>query len=78
MASYPIGYFTYKYQLRKGSVVNTCPLCEVKIIEKGIKNTNDESIRHRLEENYILFKTRKIVCARHKMNANKVYGINVR
>lgn len=36
MADYPLGYFTYKGQLQKGSVVNTCPKCEVGILRKGI------------------------------------------
>ena len=32
MLDYPPGYFAYKYQVRKGSMANTCPSCELKVL----------------------------------------------
>lgn len=73
MASYPIGYFPYKYQLRKGSVVNTCPPCEAQITDETAARADNDLLRQLLEDS-LLLRTGKIVSVRHQRNAKKMHG----
>ena len=36
ISDYPAGYFAYRYQIRKGSTVNTCPSCEKSVYQNVI------------------------------------------
>ena len=37
MVDYPKGYFRYKKQVRKGSIMNVCPKCEAGILQRMLE-----------------------------------------
>ena len=43
VSDYPPGYFPYKYQIQKGSYVNTCPICEIKLLKRMIDKSDDDN-----------------------------------
>ena len=59
MGNYAPGYFSYKYQVRQRSAVNTCVECEVKIIRKSIQraiiNRDKFQIIEGQQEIYLLY-----------------------
>lgn len=43
VSDYPPGYFPYKYQVQKESGVNTCPICEIKLLKRAIDKSDDDN-----------------------------------
>lgn len=79
ITDYPAGYFHFKYQVKKGSLVNTCPACETKILQNIIKenlssdNQNTDCIIS-LQEDVFLLLTGHPASERHRKSARKIYG----
>lgn len=43
VSDYPPGYFPYKYQVQKGSYVDACPICEIKLLKRAIDKSDDDN-----------------------------------
>lgn len=43
VSDYPLGYYPYKYQVQKGSYVDTCPICEIKLLKRAIDKSEDDN-----------------------------------
>ena len=81
---YPPGYFAYKYHVRPGSSVGTCPPCEADILERPVHRMRDEDpltvsassqrAGLRILEDIELLRTGQIVTDRHRKNALNTHG----
>lgn len=81
---YPPGYFAYKYHVRTGSSVGTCPRCELVVLEYAVHTLRDQdpltiSVKSqraglRILEDIELLRTSQIVTARHRKNALNTHG----
>ena len=84
MRDYPPGYFAYKYELKSGSRVNTCPRCEVEVQERVVRTAREadpltisaRSQRDALEvvKNIELLRTGRIKTDRHRKQALHTHG----
>lgn len=43
VSDYPPGYYPYKYQVQKGSYVDACPICEIKLLKRAIDKSGDDN-----------------------------------
>ena len=43
VSDYPPGYYPYKYQVQKGSYVDACPICEIKLLKRAIDKSDDDN-----------------------------------
>lgn len=85
MRDYPPGYFAYKYQLKAGSIVNTCPQCEIDTLERFVEvarakdpltiSPGMQRTALRTLENIELLRTGRIDTRRHRKQALHTHGI---
>ena len=87
ITDYPPGWFAYKYEVRAGSAVNTCVVCEVDFLRRVIKDQL-ESPRwtipqvQRKTEDYVLDRqhdvclllTGRLMNEKQRKNAHHIYG----
>ena len=71
---YPPGYFTYKYQVREGTLINTCPSCETKMLMRTIENTDNPQFKSRLEDDVRLLETGRTVNEDQRKRAIRTHG----
>ena len=84
MQDYPPGYFAFKYQVKSGSAINTCPNCELTILEQFVRDAREQdplTISARMQraalakiEDIELLRTGKIVSNRHREQAVRTHG----
>lgn len=43
VSDYPPGYYPYKCQVQKGSYVDACPICEIKLLKRAIDKSDDDN-----------------------------------
>ena len=73
LTDYAPGYFAYKYQVSRRSVANTCPPCEVEILEDTAKEVGKTAAR-KLEQDIALLRTGVPQDGRHLKQRKRLYG----
>ena len=74
---YPPGYFEYKYQVRKGSNVNTCPICESAALTEARQVQKGNSSEFAFDRRIKLIQTWRIADDQHRKNALRTHGPEV-
>ena len=77
MTDYPPGYFSYKYQVRRGSALNICPACELRILQRMCENKDGRQSERTVQEfleDVRLLETGRVETERHRKQAMHVYG----
>ena len=78
LLDYAPGYFPYKYQVRKGSAVNTCPTCEVAIVKAVIeKGTLSRSTEGSMSSDISLIETWRIESGLQRKKCLRTHGAEV-
>ena len=77
MMQYPPGYFEYKYKVRKGSNVNTCPACELATLMEARQVQKGNSSEHAYDRRIKLIQTWRIADDQHRKNALRTHGPEV-
>lgn len=75
MRDYPPGYFSYKYQLKRGYGANTCPRCEAEVLEHFIRQgREDRPAAVRAREDIELLLTGRVRTERHRKQASHTHS----